>query len=241
MLVKNLKKTILLLQLIFLGACSKAFVVVSEVPRPLVNASAISAQVNYSENFKTYEFIEKDEKRALEKVGFGAAQVDLFDRIFGSLFNLVKGEDQQAQLKIEPRVLDFQYAMPSETKSTQFEIWLKYRLIITDAQDQEVADWVVKGYGKTPTTLLGSHLKSFNTAANIALRDVGAQLAIGFRNQPSIKDYLEGTSTAISEPALLEGKPQSADETNDAADSDQGLTVLTPDKDIEESINEVDQ
>ena len=131
--------------------------------------------------------------------------------------------------------------MPSETKSTQFEIWLKYRLIITDAQDQEVADWVVKGYGKTPTTLLGSHLKSFNTAANIALRDVGAQLAIGFRNQPSIKDYLEGTSTAISEPALLEGKPQSADETNDAADSDQGLTVLTPDKDIEESINEVDQ
>ena len=206
MYVRCLKVMSSLIVVVMVSACSKTFVVVSDVPQPLVTQTNMSAKLAYSDEFRAYEYFEKNKKRGLEKVGFGEAQVSVFDRIFGSMFRLVTGDEQQADIIIEPQVLDFQYSMPSESKSTQFEIWLKYRLKITDRKNQDIADWVVKGYGKTPKTMLGSFLKSFNTAANIALRDVGAQLAIGFRNQPSIKDYLaaNATSIALESPETIE-------------------------------------
>ena len=214
MFVKSIKISAILALSIMASACSQTFVVVGEFPQPLVIQTAESAQLIYSAEFKNYEYLEKDEKRALKKVSLGEAQVNLFDRIFDSLFRLVgaESEAQQADLKIEPQVLDFQYSMPAETKSTQFEIWVKYRLKITGRNGQEIADWVVKGYGKTPKAMMSSYLKSFNTAANIALRDVGAQLAIGFRNQPSVKSYLsKGSKLPTPKTAVIaDGKDGSA-------------------------------
>ena len=94
-------------------------------------------------------------------------------------------------MRITPFLLDFQYTAPRETKLNLYEIWLQYRLKIEDANSNEVADWVVKGYGKTPTALLTTPASAFDSATNVALRDVGAQIAIGFRNQPQIIDFLE--------------------------------------------------
>jgi len=133
--------------------------------------------------------MDSSKDRALEEVEFGGAQTQLFDRVFSSLFELVD-EGGSPDLIIEPHVIEFQYSIPAETKSTQYEAWLKYRLKITSGSDEEIADWVVKGYGKKPKSIMISHLKLFNAACNIALRDVGAQLAIGFRTQPSIKEFI---------------------------------------------------
>jgi len=196
-------RTALLLCMIFL----KTFKVVAEIPQPLVESTDVVAYMNYSDEFKAYAFKEKSDDRSLESVEFGEAQVGLFDRIFSSLFTLTKSETDTADIKIEPQILDFQYAAPKETKLKLYEVWVKYRLRISDSKDEELADWVVKGYGKTPTSMLASHLKAFNTASNVALRDVGAQLAIGFRNQPSIKEFLvdlnkpgsQITSTEVAE------------------------------------------
>ncbi|NND00128.1 MAG: hypothetical protein HKN85_08100 [Gammaproteobacteria bacterium] len=179
---------------LFMGGCAQNFVVTGDYPKPLIESTPIMAKMHFSEEFMTYKYLEKGEDRSLQSVDFGVAQVQLFNRIFGSLFNLVEDDQQTADINIEPHVLDFQYSAPRETKLKLFEVWLKYRLRITDAEDQEIADWVVKGYGKTPTSLLSSNLKAFNIATVIALRDVGAQLAIGFRSQPSIAAFLSQRS-----------------------------------------------
>lgn len=186
---KLLPKALLLLVPIIAG-CAKSFVVTSEVPPPLIERLPVTAEINYTDEFSNYQYIEKSDKRALEKVDFGSAQVGMFETVFGHLFTLVAPGTDNVDLKITPQLLDFQYSAPSETKLKQYEIWVKYRLTITDHSDQEIADWVVKGYGKTPTSMLGSQITAFNTASNIALRDIGAQLAIGFHTQPSIEDYL---------------------------------------------------
>ena len=185
-----MKLLYLLIPIILLSACSKSFVVVGNIPTPLIDRSTLNAKVKYSDKFRNYKYIESSDKRALENVEFGNAQVGLFDRIFSGIFNLVGDNEEDIDINIEPSVLDFQYSVPSETKSTQYEVWLKYRIRVSDNKNGEIADWVVKGYGKTPDSLLVSHLKLFNKASNIALRDVGAQLAIGFRSQPSIEDFL---------------------------------------------------
>ena len=72
-----------------------------------------------------------------------------------------------------------------------YEVWLKYRIKISDVNDEEIADWVIKGYGKTPTAMLSSASKAFNSATNVAMRDVGAQLAIGFTRERAIEEFLK--------------------------------------------------
>lgn len=236
----RLRLAALILLLPVLAACSKSFVVTNQVPQPLIERLPVSAKLIYSDEFRDYVYIEKGEDRALEKVDFGTAQVGLFNRVFGDLLTLVDGEAVH-DLKIEPQILDFQYSIPSETKLNMYEIWLKYRLKITDDQDAEIADWVVKGYGKTPTSMLGSHLKAFDSASNIALRDVGAQLALGFDSQPSIEDYLAGRSTPNKEidavaPESVESIDEStevqtlsAEEVDDAGRTDDAVTLADND------------
>jgi hypothetical protein len=208
--------------ILLLASCTKNFQVVADIPTPLIDPIALTAQLDYSDEFKAYKFVEKSDDRSLESVDFGIAQVSLFDSIFSSLFDLSNTGTDGHDLKIEPQIMDFQYAEPKETKLELYEVWVKYRLKVSDSKNEELADWVVKGYGKTPTSMLSSHLKAFNIACNVALRDVGAQLAIGFRNQPSIKAYLtarlggggintEGPQSEVQDSQLVEGAIESVE------------------------------
>lgn len=209
---------LVLIGTLLLTGCSKSFVVTSEVPKPLIERLPIVAKMKYSDEFRNYQFIEKSDSRALEKVDFGAAQVGMFNQVFGNLFTLAGPNNNNVDLVIEPQILEFQYSVPAETKLKLYEIWLKYRLRITDHNDQEIADWVVKGYGKTPTSLLASQLKAFNTASNVALRDIGAQLAIGFQTQPSIEDFLNRKKSAqANNVAQLPAAPTSSASTEPGA------------------------
>jgi len=202
--------------LIQLGACATSFTVTGATPSPLVPKMSLRGKLKYSEEFKRYNYAEKDKVRAIKNVDFGEAQTTLFDRIFSRIMHLVEDDSEQIDLLIEPELLDFQYSVPRETKLKLYEIWLKYRVKITDAENQEVADWVVKGYGKTPTATLTSATKAFNEATIVALRDVGAQLAIGFPKQAAIEEFMKNKSRAnlsarkkieeISPSKELEGK-----------------------------------
>jgi hypothetical protein len=104
-----------------------------------------------------------------------------------------------------PELLDFQYSSPSETQLKQYEVWVKYRLKISNGLNQKIADWTIKGYGKTPTSMLSSAGSAFSAATTVALRDVGAQLAIQFPKQQVIQDILKGEAPdIIEEPPAVE-------------------------------------
>jgi hypothetical protein len=254
-----------LLLILLLSSCTKNFQVVADIPTPLIESSGLTAQLDYSDEFKAYKFVEKSDDRSLERVDFGVAQVSLFDRIFSSLFEMSDSASDGHDLKIEPQILEFQYSAPKETKLKLYEVWVKYRLKVSDSKNQELADWVVKGYGKTPTSMFSSHLKAFNRACNVALRDVGAQLAIGFRNQPSIKDYLmtrlgsgsginsEGPQSEAQDSQLVEasvksaegsesaGGPESPGKTNDSLSSPEGALDLELASALVSAANEMNQ
>lgn len=185
--------------LALLTACASNVVVKGKVPAPLVQKLPLTGSLSYTENFTGYKYTENEKARSLRSLDFGSAQTAMFDQVFGQLLTLVDAEVASKDLTIEPEILDFQYTAPSETKLKQYEVWLKYRVKITDGQDQELADWTIKGYGKTPTGLLTTASAAFNAATNVALRDVGAQLAIGFPKQDSIKSL-------VGEPAQSAGE-----------------------------------
>ena len=60
-----------------------------------------------------------------------------------------------------------------------------------DSEDEVVADWQMNGYGKLASGMMPGHETPIQEAMDIAVRDVGAQLAIGFTNQPQIRDWME--------------------------------------------------
>lgn len=180
----------MLIALGLLSACASTVTVTGKIPDPLVPRSPLTVKMIYSDEFKRYNYEEKEKGRGLRSIAFGAAQVTLFDGIFSQLFNLADSNTPEVDMRITPSLLEFQYSAPRETRLNLYEIWLKYRLQVFDGNDKEVADLEIKGYGKTPTALLSSADKAFDLATNIALRDVGAQLAIRFPTQPEIEDFL---------------------------------------------------
>lgn len=191
-------KLIGVVSMMLLSGCATNLTVDASVPKPLIEKLPISAKIHYSEAFSNYMFAESDRRRVLETVKFGQAQRKVFDQIFNSVLTVNKDDSATSQLTIEPEVIEFQYAVPAETKLSIYEVWLKYRIKVSDSQGSTLADWVVKGYGKTPSRALVSPSIMFDEVCNIALRDVGAQLALGFGQQSSIVDFINRSSSQPS-------------------------------------------
>ncbi|MBT8114869.1 MAG: hypothetical protein KJP04_05795 [Arenicella sp.] len=215
--VKSIRTTLVLLCAGLLSACASSVVVTGNIPTPLIPKLPLTATMTYSDEFRRYNYEEKEKGRALKNLEFGKAQVSMFNSVFRHILTLVdeaESGSKQFDLRIAPQLLDFQYSAPRDTKLNLYEVWLKYRLRITDAQDGEIADWVVKGYGKTPTATLSSAGTAFNSATNIALRDVGAQLSIGFARQDAIAKLLDaktakpGADESVVESAPLTGQAE---------------------------------
>ncbi len=225
----------LLLMVSLLSACANKVTVVADIPTPLVEKVPLNVHMSYTDEFKNHIYIENEKSRSLNSLNFAQAQQDMFDAIFGQLTTLVDAQSVSKDLTIEPEILDFQYTAPAETKLKQYEVWIKYRLKILGSDDAKVADWTIKGYGKTPTALLTSATKAFNSATNIALRDVGAQLATRFAGQRKIKaliDTKSGSQNSLAKNTALDGG-ESEDEVLEKAEFYQQQTENEP-----ESANE---
>ena len=172
-----------------LTACSSNFVVDAEFPRPLVEPIPVNGELVITDEFSSYVFVEDTEARDDLEVDISSAQVKLFETITEHLFG--GSDNPQHLLVITPSLEDFQYAIPRETRAEVYEIWLKYRVQVMSKEGEPIADWLITGYGKTPTAFMKSRQQSIDLATTIALRDVGGQLSIGFSRQPDIKAWLD--------------------------------------------------
>ena len=192
--------------MLLLSACASSVVVKSTFPKPLVPALPLDGSLVLTEDFKSYTYLENaKERKSLKSLDMAEAQIMLFENVFDSLINMVGPEVPNKDLIIMPELLDFQYSSPSETQLKQYEVWVKYRLKISNGLNQKIADWTIKGYGKTPTSMLSSAGSAFSAATTVALRDVGAQLAIQFPKQQVIQDILKGEAPdIIEEPPAVE-------------------------------------
>lgn len=187
-----------ILLLALLSACASKITVVADIPTPLVEKVPLNVHVNFTDEFRNHVYTENEKKRVLSSLNFAAAQEEMFTTIFGQLTTLVEVDSVERDLIIEPEILDFQYTAPAETKLKQYEVWIKYRLKILNQTSAKIADWTIKGYGKTPTALLTSATKAFNAATNVALRDVGAQLSVRFASQRKIKALIDAKNSGQS-------------------------------------------
>lgn len=182
----------------WLVSCKSTLQVTSQFPAPLVNQLPLTVAVIYPEPFKSYKYIEQQEKRDDWEISVGQAQVALFNTVLNAMFrqvvevkSLTSEQLAQVDLVIQPDLEQFQYNLPRETKVNMFEVWLKYHLTVYDPQGQLIADWLLSAYGKTPTAFFKSQETAMNESITIALRDFGASFSVKFQQIPEINQWLK--------------------------------------------------
>lgn len=129
------------------------------------------------------------------KIALGTAQTPLLSNVLKAQFASVQLHEQReigdADLLLQPEVVEFQYSSPKLTKLKVYEVWIKYRFNFYDRDDEAIMRWVVPVYGKTPTAFLKSDAEAFEAAAEVALRDLGAAFVTGLPRQAAFQQWLE--------------------------------------------------
>lgn len=188
---------LLLPALALAAACTQSvkIKVDSEVPIPTVARIPLAMGVHYDAALRAYTYTEDTEDRPDWNIESGESQVQLFERILPSMFQSVTEAPATTGVPgvagvIAPHVAEMQFALPTETKTDFYEAWIKYQLQLFDADGQLVAEWPVTGYGKAETAMLKSKDDGLSTAINLAMRDAGAKVALGFEHVPDVRRWL---------------------------------------------------
>ncbi len=196
----NKFRTVFLVASLFsLSACDQSLTMEAktDVPTPLAIKLPLNMGVYYDDAFRNYVYEENSEDRPNWTIKSGTSQVELFDRVLPSMFqNISYIENIQGNLGtnvdgiLAPEVEEMQFALPRETKSDLYEVWIKYKIKLLSPNGDLVADWPVTGYGKSSIEFLKSRDKGLQSAINSAFRDAGAKFALNFVRIPPIRQWL---------------------------------------------------
>ncbi|MCZ6803235.1 MAG: hypothetical protein O7D86_04690 [Proteobacteria bacterium] len=173
----------------------------TDVPVPLITQHPLDIAVFYEKELREHVYLENTEDRKNWSISTGASQLELFDQILSSLFkninnitNLKTASTSSYDAIIIPKLMEMQFALPIETQSELYEVWVKYDVYIQHLNGDVIATLPLTGYGKMQTALFKNEKEGLKTAANLAFRDVGAKLVIQFQSSPEIQQWLSSKS-----------------------------------------------
>lgn len=196
---RNYRLAFLLTIAFLLSACDQSLTLETktDVPTPLMTKLPLKMGIYYADTFRNYTYEENSEDRPNWAIKSGASQVELFDQVLPSMFqnvshvdNIAGNPDSTIDGILAPEVEEMQFALPNETKSDLYEVWIKYKVKLFNPNGDVVADWPVTGYGKSSTEFLKSRDKGLQSAINSAFRDAGAKLSLNFTRVPPIRQWL---------------------------------------------------
>ena len=190
--------------LMLLAACSQSvrLKVAADIPEPAISTLPLTMGIYYDDQFRHYTYTEESKERPNWRIETGDSQVAIFDRIFSSLFaQLIRleqppGERGAAAVDavLSPSLDDIQFALPNETMTDHFEAWVRYTLTLYSPAGDVIATLPVTGYGRTQAAAFAANETGLNSAINLALRDAGARLIVGFRESKSVSAWLAAKS-----------------------------------------------
>lgn len=193
----------LLLPVLFLalaGCSAKVINVDGNYPTPRVDRLPLTVGVYYADDLKNFSYTEMNEDNDKEQyiVRSGASQIRLFDQLLQGIFaNVVeiKSLDNVEQdypnvdAVFVPLVTEFQLGLPQKTHLNSYEVWIKYNMRLSELNGNQIADWVMTAYGKSPSD--NSAAEGITNATNLALRDLAASFALGASSIPEVQDWLD--------------------------------------------------
>lgn len=193
---------------ILLTACSGANVQMEgEIPTPLVQPLPLRMGIYFEPALLDFVYEEKIENHGDWRVEVGAMQPKLFLQVGSAMFAEARQVNSVTELGdldgiLAPSIADFQIAIPDQTRSDFYEVWIKYLIRVYDNKGTLIAEWPLTAYGKSNKSDYGFFEKTnqpaMHDATLRALRDAGAFLALRFSAVPPIKAWLETRAQAAT-------------------------------------------
>lgn len=178
-----------------LGACATSVQVDGSFPKPLMQPYPLAVGVRYPDSLVNFSHTEKAEREPEVAINLGAANVRMFDALFAGMFTEVVRLDADqarpaaanADLIIEPTLVELEIASPNKSGTDQYTVWLNYNLRLYRPDQTLLGDWKITGYGQHDGGSMGMGTEdAVNGAAMLAMRDAAAAIATRFSEAPGI-------------------------------------------------------
>jgi len=188
----------LLLSIIALSACTTNVVVEGTVPTPLVAKIPADVGVYYDERFRNFVHTEAIREEGTWNIDLGEQNLSFFRKLTRAMFKSVVEvnspeltEEQKSELDglVIPRIEKYGFLTPGISGLKFFSASIHYRIIVLNQNNENVAEYVVVGYGKSEAGLFGSG-DALGEATMLAIRDGGTRIAIELSQQPAIVAWL---------------------------------------------------
>jgi hypothetical protein len=183
---------------LFLAGCSGSVIVESEFPPPLVERTDLKVALYYSPEFADYVYSEDPGTDMAWTVRLGAANIRMFDSLFGALFaatqrvsSIATAREEYPELDaiLAPAVDALEFSLPSQSRTEQYAVWIRYNLDVYTSDGQLLVRWPVSAYGQSDAGVLDGE-EPMERATVLAMRDAEATIAVEFARQPKIKSEL---------------------------------------------------
>ena len=97
-------------------------------------------------------------------------------------FQRADGGDGPVDGVLAPAIDQVQFSTPKQTNTDFYEVWIRYRVRLFDADGTVRKEWPLIGYGKASNRSGGDPTERLNAATIWALRDAAAVLAFELRD-----------------------------------------------------------
>ncbi len=183
---------------LLLGACAtgtQRLELQGSFPVPLIAKSPVNLGIHLDDTLTTFSHKETVEKKGSWEVSLGPSQRELFANLATGVFQnyrFVDGLAADAPLDgvLKPSIAEVQFALPSQTRSDYYEVWIRYDFMLYDRAGTKVGQWKLPAYGKASKNNYGSKSNGLQAAAMAACRDAMAFFSINFAREPVVQQWI---------------------------------------------------
>ena len=188
-----------------LGGCSSHVIVnAPTIPDPLVDRIPISVAVKFPDEFE--HFVHQEQVLGKEKwtIDLGRSNTLLFTKLFRGMFNDLRAVDDSVDPRdlpidalIEPSIDAFEFSVPSQSQTSSFAVWIRYRIKIFNSDGKLFANWPISAYGKSLSTAMGGD-DALRRAAVLAMRDAAALIIMQMDRATGISSLSRETLSGVA-------------------------------------------
>jgi hypothetical protein len=198
--------------LLAIGACTgtKRLEVEGSFPVPLMEKTPVSLGILLDEDLTSYVHTETIERKGTWEVSVGPAQVQLFNNLGSGVFEAYQfvesisetASDQPLDGTLKPLIKEVQFSLPTQTRSSYYEVWIRYEFQLYDRAGTLVGQWKLPAYGKANESNHGSASSGLQAAAMAACRDAMAFFSINFSREPVVAAWLAAGKPLMPPPPV---------------------------------------
>jgi len=184
--------------LLSIYGCTTTGTVDSDFPDPVVNKIPLKVGLRYSPEFREYIYRDQIPGEPGWVVIMGSANTTMFDNVVGGMFEETMALDgsgpptdnvADVDAIIEPELESYEFAIPTEWGTSNFTVWITYRMKMYRPDGTLIASWPVRAYGESRFQFFNKD-ESLADATTMAIRDAGAYLSLYFDEEPRIREWL---------------------------------------------------